>query len=250
MLEDYRRRGTATIEVPNGLFRLCDSPILAAHDVLQRLVWKSGRVRGDAKRGIAIEATVAQRPIMAPSVLAPLYLCLGFGVGRLGETKRGKRLPLLGRRDIAVRKQPNDRRQLSALNGAAKRAGKDTVLVHDTHSVRTNLFGRGRNFDQRCELPKGRANEALDCRVYAYAALCGLRAVRKLNLEHSADTLETMIPNPARIAKTEFSDQPVARQSSFVSGEGDEPTFNRPQQLAPTQEKNTGKGVRHSKFMS
>lgn len=24
------------------------------------------------------------------------------------------------------------------------------------------------------ELPRGRANEALDCRVYAYAALCGL----------------------------------------------------------------------------
>jgi phage terminase large subunit GpA-like protein len=24
------------------------------------------------------------------------------------------------------------------------------------------------------ELPSGRANEALDCRVYAYAALCGL----------------------------------------------------------------------------
>ncbi len=25
------------------------------------------------------------------------------------------------------------------------------------------------------ELPAGRANEALDCRVYAYAALCGLQ---------------------------------------------------------------------------
>lgn len=35
---------------------------------------------------------------------------------------------------------------------------------------------------RKWELPKGRANEALDCRVYAYSALCGLYAVRKLNL--------------------------------------------------------------------
>lgn len=39
-------------------------------------------------------------------------------------------------------------------------------------------------------LPKGRANEALDCRVYAYAALAGLYAVRKLSLDRIAQMIE------------------------------------------------------------
>jgi phage terminase large subunit GpA-like protein len=39
-------------------------------------------------------------------------------------------------------------------------------------------------------LPKGRANEALDCRVYAYAALSGLYAVRKLSLDKIAAIVE------------------------------------------------------------
>lgn len=38
-------------------------------------------------------------------------------------------------------------------------------------------------------LPKGKANEALDCRVYAYAALQGLYAVRKLSLERLAQII-------------------------------------------------------------
>jgi phage terminase large subunit GpA-like protein len=38
-------------------------------------------------------------------------------------------------------------------------------------------------------LPKGRANEALDCRVYAYAALQGLYAVRKLSLTRLAELI-------------------------------------------------------------
>lgn len=48
---------------------------------------------------------------------------------------------------------------------------------------------------RRWTLKRGRANEALDCRVYAYAALCGLYAVRKLNLERVADMIETIRPN-------------------------------------------------------
>jgi len=36
------------------------------------------------------------------------------------------------------------------------------------------------------ELPSGRANEALDCRVYAYAALCGLTHLG-LKLNRRAD---------------------------------------------------------------
>jgi phage terminase large subunit GpA-like protein len=44
------------------------------------------------------------------------------------------------------------------------------------------------------QLKPGHANEALDRRVYAYAALQGLKAVRKLNLERAADALEGIIP--------------------------------------------------------
>lgn len=52
------------------------------------------------------------------------------------------------------------------------------------------------------ELPPGKANEALDCRVYAYAALCGLfHAGLKLNakaiaLENNPDTLLPPAPEP------------------------------------------------------
>jgi phage terminase large subunit GpA-like protein len=35
-------------------------------------------------------------------------------------------------------------------------------------------------------LPRGRANEAFDCTIYAFAALCGLKAVRGLNMERAA----------------------------------------------------------------
>lgn len=40
------------------------------------------------------------------------------------------------------------------------------------------------------ELPSGRANEALDCRVYAYAALCGLTHLG-LKLNRRAIDIET-----------------------------------------------------------
>ncbi|MCU1787744.1 terminase [Pectobacterium polaris] len=52
------------------------------------------------------------------------------------------------------------------------------------------------------ELPPGKANEALDCRVYAYAALCGLfHSGLKLNakaiaLENNPDTLLPPTPEP------------------------------------------------------
>lgn len=42
----------------------------------------------------------------------------------------------------------------------------------------------------RWVLPKGRANEALDTRVYAYAALQGLYAVRKLSLQRIANMID------------------------------------------------------------
>jgi phage terminase large subunit GpA-like protein len=47
---------------------------------------------------------------------------------------------------------------------------------------------------RRWVLKRGHANEALDVRVYAYAALCGLMAVKKLNLDRAADHFEAMLP--------------------------------------------------------
>jgi phage terminase large subunit GpA-like protein len=44
-------------------------------------------------------------------------------------------------------------------------------------------------------LKKGHANEALDIRVYAYAALQGLLVVRRFNIEHAMEILESMMPN-------------------------------------------------------
>jgi phage terminase large subunit GpA-like protein len=73
-------------------------------------------------------------------------------------------------------------------------------------------------------LQKGRANEALDTRVYAYAALCGLYAVRKLNLESAATVLETMQIGRAIIGANEVgavepkqAPVPTVRRSSFMS---------------------------------
>lgn len=50
---------------------------------------------------------------------------------------------------------------------------------------------------RRWSLARGRANEALDVRVYAYAALCGLYAVRKLNLDTLAEKIRHFAAPPA-----------------------------------------------------
>ena len=49
------------------------------------------------------------------------------------------------------------------------------------------------------ELPSGRANEALDCRVYAYAALCGL-VYQGLKLNRRADEVGAAITPWLRVA--------------------------------------------------
>jgi len=59
------------------------------------------------------------------------------------------------------------------------------------------------------ELPPGRANEALDCRVYAYAALCGLQHMGlKLNkrAEEVQATLGQPVPRPPRTAEPDGPD--------------------------------------------
>ena len=52
------------------------------------------------------------------------------------------------------------------------------------------------------ELPPGRANEALDCRVYAYAALCGLLHLG-LKLNKRADEVNALIGTPLQVLPNE-----------------------------------------------
>lgn len=74
---------------------------------------------------------------------------------------------------------------------------------------------------RRWHLPRGRANEALDCRVYAYAALCGLYATRKLNLVKVARAVEaapqvTQEPRPLADVVRPAREAPQPRRSAFV----------------------------------
>lgn len=57
----------------------------------------------------------------------------------------------------------------------------------------TLVFEKRDGFNTRkWVLPRGRANEALDTRCYAYAALCGLVATRKFNLDKQARMVEQL----------------------------------------------------------
>lgn len=58
-------------------------------------------------------------------------------------------------------------------------------------------------------LPKGKANEALDCRVYAYAALAALYAVRKLSLDRIASMIDA-----ARVQAT--GDEPLTPEERVM----------------------------------
>ena len=81
---------------------------------------------------------------------------------------------------------------------------------------------------RRWTLPRGKANEALDTRVYAYGALCGLYAVRKLKLERLAELMETTALPAAPVPQAAGDDAsapapkppapvvPRVRRSAFV----------------------------------
>lgn len=66
----------------------------------------------------------------------------------------------------------------------------------------------------RWVLPKGRANEALDCRVYAYAALAGLYAVRKLSLDRMAKFVEDA--NASAVAQADTLPAPDSTAETAV----------------------------------
>jgi phage terminase large subunit GpA-like protein len=56
---------------------------------------------------------------------------------------------------------------------------------------------------RRWLLKRGRANEALDCRVYAYAAVCGLEHLGKINWAKLSEFFDTIAPPPPRdVAET------------------------------------------------
>lgn len=59
------------------------------------------------------------------------------------------------------------------------------------------------------ELPPGRANEALDCRVYAYAALCGLLHMG-LKLNKRAEEVNALIGPPVQRVVEAAQADPVA----------------------------------------
>lgn len=76
------------------------------------------------------------------------------------------------------------------------------------------------------ELPPGRANEALDCRVYAYAALCGLLH-RGLKLNRLVDETASSLPDRAQ---REAPEPPVAVDISLS-----QPVPDLSPQLSTTQ---------------
>jgi len=74
-------------------------------------------------------------------------------------------------------------------------AGRTPAYFDQLTSETLILEKKGGVQARKWVLQRGRANEALDLRVYAFAALSGLYAVRKLNLENIAAHLESFRPN-------------------------------------------------------
>lgn len=72
--------------------------------------------------------------------------------------------------------------------------GLPTSHYDQLTSERLVLEKKAGHTARRWVLPKGRANEALDCRVYSYSALWGLRHVRRLTLERQFELLEVAPP--------------------------------------------------------
>ncbi|NYH21397.1 phage terminase large subunit family protein [Paraburkholderia bryophila] len=88
------------------------------------------------------------------------------------------------------------------------------------------------------DLPPGRANEALDCRVYGYAALCGLSHLG-LKLNHTADEVKAahtalgyVAPTPEPTAPVLEAPVALSRGPSVKVIGADGPTVSRASQLA------------------
>lgn len=80
------------------------------------------------------------------------------------------------------------------------------------------------------ELPNGRANEALDCRVYAYAALCGLMHMG-LKLNKRAEEVNASIGTPVH------RPEPQAPELAIEEGAHERASGPRVIQAAPTKKR-------------
>jgi len=100
---------------------------------------------------------------------------------------------------------------------------KDTPdVIFDQLSSETLMLEKKQGYTHRkWVLPRGRANEALDCRVYAYAALCGLYAVRKLNLDRVSEMVQTFF------AKDHPTEEPTSEEAPPLPALPSKPVRNR-----------------------
>ncbi|TAL89274.1 MAG: terminase [Candidimonas sp.] len=100
-------------------------------------------------------------------------------------------------------------------------ADRDIGYFHQLTAERSVMKVLGGQRYWVWELPSGRANEALDCRVYAYAALCGLLHAG-LKLNQRVDRVERhpdMLAPPVASTPNDVTQPPVANKSkrSLVS---------------------------------
>lgn len=109
-------------------------------------------------------------------------------------------------------------------------AGRDINYFAQLTSERSVRKTSGGQHYRVWELPNGRANEGLDCRVYAYAALCGLlhlglklnKRAEEVNRDIGAPVAYVPPPAPqlpappaAAIAPRTLAAKPIARKSSI-----------------------------------
>jgi phage terminase large subunit GpA-like protein len=98
--------------------------------------------------------------------------------------------------------------------------GRPAAYFEQLTAERLTIERRAGSMIRRWVQPAHRAVEALDCRVYAYAALCGLYHVRRLRLERAAQLInEAPAPEVARSVATQAAHvpRPRTRRSMFVS---------------------------------
>jgi phage terminase large subunit GpA-like protein len=99
--------------------------------------------------------------------------------------------------------------------------GRSAGYFEQLTSERLVIERKGGTLLRRWVLPAHRAAEALDCRVYAYAALWGLYHLRRLRLDRAAQLINDAPPAVAAHAAAPTAGatmRPRSRHSNFVRG--------------------------------
>jgi phage terminase large subunit GpA-like protein len=102
--------------------------------------------------------------------------------------------------------------------------GRPSTFFEQLTSERLVIERKGGSMVRRWMAPPHRANEALDTRVYAYAALQGLYVVRRLRLERAAQAMRDVpLPAPtiepaAATPQSRMPTPPPRRRVSFFVG--------------------------------